>query len=204
MGGRHEGRRERFIVASANPHKVAELRELLATAIPDLDLQPRPPGAPDVEETSDTLAGNALLKAEALVALTGFAAIADDTGLFVPALGGAPGVRTARYAGHAATPADNRSKLLHALEGLTLSERGAEFRTVVVLARPDGETLVAAGRVEGRIAEAERGDRGFGYDSVFIPLEGDGRTFAEMEEGEKHSLSHRGRAVRALAAMLLQ
>ena len=192
----------RLLVASANPHKVAELRVLLGETLPDVELVLRPPGVPDVDETSDTLEGNARLKAAALVRATGLAAVADDTGLFVAALGGLPGVHTARYAGVAATAADNRTKLLGALRSVAVSYRCAEFRTVVVVVRPDGSELSASGSVKGHISGDERGGGGFGYDSIFVPAEGDGRTFAEMEDAEKHALSHRGRAIRALATLL--
>ena len=195
----------RVVVASANPHKVAELRDLLGAALPGLLLVARPPDGPDVDESESTLEGNAFLKARALVAFTGEAAIADDTGLFVAALHGAPGVHTARYGGPNAEPEANRAKLLATLDGLeavTASARRAEFRTVIVLVGADGSAVTAEGSVEGWIASSAIGGGGFGYDSVFIPLEGDGRSFAEMSESEKHALSHRGRAIRALAAKL--
>jgi XTP/dITP diphosphohydrolase len=126
-------------------------------------------------------------------------ALADDTGLFVDALDGDPGVHTARYAGASATDADNRAKLLRELSG---KSRSARFVTVALLLYPDGREIVAEGVCEGTIAESERGARGFGYDPLFIAREGDGRTFAEMTVEEKHELSHRGRAFRALAERL--
>jgi XTP/dITP diphosphohydrolase len=192
----------RFVLATANPDKAAEIREILAAAVPGLELVPRPPEVPDVDETGATLLDNARLKARALVAATGLPAVADDTGLEVAALGGAPGVHTARYAGPGATYADNVAKLLAALDGVCGTERRARFATVVVAAWPDGREVSAEGSVHGRIVEAAAGGAGFGYDPVFVPDEGDGRTFAEMSPGEKHALSHRGRAVRALAARL--
>lgn len=194
------------VLASANPDKVAEIRAIVDAAVaPGLvTLVPRPDEVPDVVEDADTLEGNARLKAVALVEATGLAAVADDTGLEVDALGGAPGVRTGRYAGDDATYEDNCRKLLHELErvGATGEARRARFRTVALLRRPDGTELVAHGVVEGRIAEAPRGERGFGYDPLFVPDDGDGRTFAEMTADEKHEISHRGRAFRALAARL--
>ena len=196
---------DRLVVASANPDKVRELRELLSVALPDCVLVPRPSHLADVDEDADTLEGNALLKARAIADATGNASVADDTGLFVDALGGLPGVRTARYAGPGATPASNRAKLLAALFELGATDpvrRGAEFRTVMAVVRSDATTVIAAGSVSGRITDIERGDAGFGYDSLFIPSEGDGRTFAEMTEAEKHALSHRGRAIAALVAKL--
>ena len=186
----------RVVCASANPHKVAEMVDLMGGII---EMAPRPRDVPDVVEDADTLVGNARLKAHAIMAATQMPALADDTGLFVDALDGAPGVHTARYAGSSATDADNRSKLLRELAG---KSRDARFVTVALLTFPDGREIVAEGVCEGTIAESERGERGFGYDPLFIARDGDGRTFAEMTIEEKHALSHRGRAFRALAAQL--
>lgn len=186
-----------LVCASANPDKVAEIAAILGT---DVELAPRPGNVPDVVEDADTLEGNARLKASAVAAATGRPAIADDTGLEVPALGGAPGVYAARYAGDHATYADNRAKLLGALAGS--ADRRARFRTVAMVVWPDGDETTAEGVCEGSIAERERGERGFGYDPVFVPVEGDGRTFAEMTDEEKHDLSHRGRALRNLLTKL--
>jgi XTP/dITP diphosphohydrolase len=136
----------------------------------------------------------------AIAAAAGEAAVADDTGLEVAALGGRPGVWTGRYAGEGATDAENRAKLLAELDGVT--DRRARFRTVALVAWPDGSELAAEGVCTGTIATAERGARGFGYDPLFVPDDGDGRTFAEMSEDEKHAISHRGRAFRALLAAL--
>jgi XTP/dITP diphosphohydrolase len=165
-------------------------------------LVPRPAHVPDVVEDGDTLADNARLKAVALSEATGLPALADDTGLEVDALGGAPGVWSARYAGEHAGYADNVAKLLGALDGVADDARTARFRTVALLRYPDGAELIADGVVEGRIAREERGANGFGYDPVFVPTEGDGRSFAEMDADEKHAISHRGRALRALAAQI--
>jgi XTP/dITP diphosphohydrolase len=186
----------RVVCASANPHKVAEMVDLMGGIV---EMVPRPSDVPDVVEDADTLVGNARLKAHAIMVATKMSALADDTGLFVDALDGAPGVHTARYAGSSATDADNRSKLLRELAG---KSRGARFVTVALLCFPDGREIVAEGVCEGSIAESERGERGFGYDPLFIARDGDGRTFAEMTIEEKHALSHRGRAFRALAAQL--
>jgi XTP/dITP diphosphohydrolase len=186
----------KVVLASANPDKVVEIREILQS----IDLIPRPADVPDVEETGDTLEDNARLKAMALVEATGLAAVADDTGLEVDRLDGAPGVRSARYAGESAGYQQNVDKLLHALAGVDATDRTARFRTVALLRFPDGSEVIAEGSVEGRIIEQARGSAGFGYDPVFVPDEGDGRTFAEMESGEKHSISHRGRAFRSLQA----
>lgn len=151
----------------------------------------------DVDETEDTLAGNALLKARAVVAATGHAAISDDTGLEVDALDGAPGVTTARFAGENATYDDNVDKVLVDL-GDT-AEQTARFRTAIALATPAGEELVVEGVLEGSITTERRGDGGFGYDPV---CEVNGRTLAEIPAGEKNEISHRGRALRALVRAL--
>jgi len=186
----------RVVCASANPHKVAEMVDLMGGVV---EMVPRPSDVPDVVEDADTLVGNARLKAHAIMAATQMPALADDTGLFVDSLDGEPGVHTARYAGSSATDADNRSKLLRELAG---TSRAARFVTVALLCFPDGREIVAEGVCEGSIADSERGERGFGYDPLFIARDGDGRTFAEMTIEEKHVLSHRGRAFRALAAQL--
>ena len=188
-----------FVVATANPDKAREIADVLAEAAPGLQLVARPPEVPDVDETAETLEDNARMKAVALCSATDLPAVADDTGLHVDALDGAPGVHTARYAGEDATYADNVAKLLDALDALPLERRGARFVTVAVARWPDGLEVAALGEVEGVITTAARGDHGFGYDPVFVPLEGDGRTFAEMTGDEKHALSHRARAFRTLA-----
>lgn len=185
------------VCASANPHKVAEIVDLMEGVV---HLEPRPPDLPDVNEDADTLLGNARLKALAVCIATGMPALADDTGLEVDALDGAPGVRTARFAGEPPSDGRNRTKMLHELANS--SDRTARFRTVALLCFPDGREIVAEGVCEGTIAESERGERGFGYDPLFVPDAGDGRTFAEMSMGEKHHLSHRGKAFRALAMAL--
>ena len=190
----------RVVLATANPDKARELADALTGL--DLDLVPRPAEVPDVEETGTTLLDNARLKADALVAALGLPALADDTGLEVDALGGAPGVWSARYAGEDATYADNVAKLLSELGAATRNARTARFRTVLVLAEPDGTELAVDGVAEGVIAEAASGAGGFGYDPVFVPAGGGGRTFAEMTLAEKQAVSHRGRALRALAARL--
>jgi XTP/dITP diphosphohydrolase len=186
----------RLVLATANPHKAVEIAALL----PGFDVVPRPSALPDVDETADTLEGNARLKALAVAEVTGEVAVADDTGLEVVALGGRPGVRAARYAGPGATYADNVAKLLAELEGVT--DRRARFRTVALARFPDGREVVAEGTVEGSIAGQPRGGHGFGYDPVFVPDDGDGRTFAEMTRAEKEAVSHRGRAFRSLLSSL--
>jgi len=189
-----------LVCASANPDKVAEIRAILEES--GIELLPRP-DVPDVVEDGETLEANARLKARALSSATGLAAVADDTGLEVNSLGGAPGVRSARFAGEDASYVDNVMKLLDALSDLPEpEERSARFRTVALARFPDGLEVLADGAVEGSIALAPRGENGFGYDPVFVPSEGDGRTFAEMSADEKHVISHRGRAFRALAERL--
>lgn len=184
------------VVASKNADKVAEVEAVLASMDPPIVVI----GGhtwPDVDETEDTLAGNALLKARAVVAATGHAAVADDTGLEVDALGGAPGVTTARYAGEDATYDDNVHKMLRELEGV--ESRSARFRTAVALVTPDGEELVVEGGLDGVITTEPRGTGGFGYDPIF---EVDGRTLAEIPADEKNAISHRAKALYALAHAL--
>lgn len=187
----------RVVCASANPHKVAEISDLMNGVA---DLQPRPTELADVVEDADTLTGNARLKAEAVCRATGLPALADDTGLEVDALNGQPGVFTARFAGTGATDAQNRAKLLQELVGVT--NRAARFRTVVLLRMPSGQEIICEGVCEGSISVAELGERGFGYDSVFVPAASDQKTFAEMSIAEKHAISHRGKAFRLLATRL--
>ncbi len=196
------GSRARAVLATANPDKAREIRDVLGAVGLASGLVPRPDDVPDVDETGETLEENARLKAVALCEATGLLAIADDTGLEVDALAGAPGVRSARYAGDDATYADNVAKLLRELDGVPDARRGARFVTVAIARWPDGREVVARGEVRGSIATRPRGREGFGYDPVFVADDGDGRTFAQMTAAEKHALSHRGRALRALADAL--
>lgn len=191
-----------YVIASANPDKVAEIRALLEPL--GIALLPRPDDVPEVEETGSTLEENALLKAHALAEATGHAAIADDTGLEVDGLGGEPGVYAARYAGEDATYADNVAKVLAELERRASGpqDRRARFATVAAVAWPDRTSITVRGEVEGEIAKAPRGGAGFGYDPIFVPEGGGGRSFAEMEPWEKEAISHRGRAFRLLADAL--
>lgn len=186
----------RLVVASKNPDKVSEIEEVLtATGLVDEIVD----GLewPDVEETGETLEANALLKARFVMDAVGLPAVADDTGLEVRALGGAPGVNTARYAGPDATYAENVDLLLRELTGM--GDRSARFVTVIALAMPDGVELAVEGALEGVIAREPRGRGGFGYDPVF---EVDGMTLSEMGVEMKNQLSHRARAIRSLAAAL--
>jgi XTP/dITP diphosphohydrolase len=193
-----------LVVASANPDKAAEIAAILGS-VPGLRLYPRPAAVPDVEETGATLVENARLKAVALMEATGMAAVSDDTGLEIDALGGAPGVYSARYSGEHATYAENVSKVLAELDrvGATSpAQRAATFRSVAFVAYPDGGEVWAEGTVAGVIAPRAVGGAGFGYDPVFVPDDCGGRTFAQMDAEEKHRVSHRGRAFRALAELL--
>lgn len=185
--------------ASNNEHKLAEIRPLLPTGFTLLSLADI--GChEELPETQDTLEGNARQKAEYVRQHYGVACFADDTGLEVTALNGDPGVYSARYAGPQRLAEDNVAKLLQELAGAP--DRSAKFRTVVALAAADGSVREFAGEVAGHIAEAGRGVGGFGYDPVFVPAEGDGRTFAEMSGTEKNRISHRARAVTNLLAFL--
>ncbi len=189
--------RLQLVCASANPDKVIEIEAILEGVV---DLLPRPPGVADVVEDADTLIGNARLKAAAICAAANLSAVSDDTGLFVDALGGAPGVYAARFAGPEATYADNRAKLLDALEGS--DDRRASFVSAVVVMWPDGREIAVEGVCQGTIAASELGDRGFGYDPIFVPDDGGGRSFSQMSDSEKNQISHRARALHALLKAL--
>lgn len=186
----------RLVIASKNQDKIAEIEEILAETglageiVHDLAWD-------DVEETGATLEENALLKARAVVEATGLPALADDTGLEVDALDGAPGVHTARFAGEGARYEDNVAKMIEVM--VDVGDRSARFRSVVALVFPDGVEVVAHGSIEGVIANEPRGSVGFGYDPIF---EVDGKTFSEMTADEKNELSHRGRALRILVESL--
>jgi XTP/dITP diphosphohydrolase len=195
----------RIVLASANPKKAAELRAILGAAGLDAELLARPDDVAEVVEDAPDFVGNARLKAVALAAATGEWALADDSGLEVDALAGAPGVHSARFAGPDADDDRNVARLLADLEAVGAigpEQRAARFRCVIVLRSPDGTESVAEGAVDGHITSAPRGVWGFGYDPVFVPAGGDGRTFAEMDAAEKHAMSHRGRALAALVDQL--
>jgi XTP/dITP diphosphohydrolase len=182
----------RLVVASKNPDKIAEMEAIIEEAGLPIEVV-RGMEWPEVPETEPTLEENALLKARSVTGATGLAAVADDTGLEVRALDGAPGVLTGRYAGPDATYADNVARLLVEMGGA--GDRRATFRTVVALVTPDGGQLMAEGSIAGTIATAPRGTGGFGYDPVF---EVEGRTLAELGAEEKNRISHRARALRRL------
>ncbi|MBN2847010.1 MAG: RdgB/HAM1 family non-canonical purine NTP pyrophosphatase [Coriobacteriia bacterium] len=193
----------RVIVATANLGKLTEIRSALdfegwefVTAA-DLEREPL-----EVEETGDTFEANARLKAHAYRDAFGLAALADDSGLEVDALGGVPGVYSSRYAGPAATDTDNNVKLLEALADVPPAARTARFRSVIVLVDEDGSETVAAGACEGEIGFEPRGCGGFGYDPLFLPGATPGRAMAELALAEKNAISHRGAALRALRDLL--
>ena len=186
----------KVVIASKNQHKIIEILDVLASTGLEIELA-QDAEWPDVDETEDTLEGNALLKAREVRAHTGYAVIADDTGLEVDALGGQPGVISARYAGENATYDDNVAKLLEEMDGV--ANRAARFRTVMVLIDDLGEEIIVEGAMDGEITTERRGTNGFGYDPVFEVGE---RTFAEMTTSEKNEISHRARALRALAEVL--
>ena len=185
-----------LLVSTRNAHKVAEIRAILGDGFDVRDLSAIP-GMPDVEESGETFEDNAALKAlAASVRFSGWV-IADDSGLEVDALGGEPGVRSARYAGEPASDAANNALLLKNLEGA--SSRAARFRCVIVLARCGARVAVFSGAVEGEILKSPRGSAGFGYDPLFVPA-GHGESFAELGAGTKNGLSHRARALEGLRA----
>ena len=186
-----------LVFATHNPHKAEEIRKVLPPHISIKTLE-EIGCLEEIPETSDTLEGNALLKANHVLENYGFACFADDTGLEVTALGGAPGVYSARYAGHPKNDAKNLAKLLDEMQGIT--DRTARFTTVIALCF-QGKTHLFHGEVRGRITESPRGYQGFGYDPVFMP-EGHDRTFAELTLEEKSSISHRARAFVKLMGFL--
>jgi XTP/dITP diphosphohydrolase len=185
----------RLVLATGNAHKVGEVQSILGDA---WSVVGRDPG---VEETGATFEDNALLKARALATSAGELAIADDSGIEIDALGGAPGVRSARWT----ADGDWIPRVLWELASVPEAERGCRYVCAAAAAWPDphAREFVVRGVVDGRVAEAPRGTGGFGYDPIMIPVEGDGRTFGEMSDAEKHVLSHRGRAFRRLAPHLV-
>lgn len=188
----------KLLVATRNPGKLREIRAIFRLPGVELTGADECPGLPaEIDENAPTFEGNALAKARACCAATGLWTLADDSGLEVTALGGAPGVRSARYAGTPCDHAANNRRLLRELAGTP--DRRARFRCVLALCAPDGRHWLAEGRCEGTIAETPQGDGGFGYDPLFIP-EGCRRTFAAMAPEEKNRLSHRSRALAAAAA----
>ncbi|WP_307859591.1 RdgB/HAM1 family non-canonical purine NTP pyrophosphatase [Cellulomonas sp. zg-ZUI22] len=196
----------RLVLATHNAHKVAELRAILAPVLPGLDpaavLGARDVHAPEPVEDGLTFEANALLKARALAAATGLPAVADDSGLSVDVLGGAPGIFSARWAGRHGDDAANLALLLAQLSDIAPAHRGARFVCAAALVTPDGTEHVEVGTLEGTLATAPRGAYGFGYDPVLVP-HGETRTCAELTPAEKNVISHRGQAFRALVPHLV-
>jgi XTP/dITP diphosphohydrolase len=191
----------KLVIATGNRNKFKELRESLEglgwELVPAFDF----PGAPDVVEDGNTLEENAAKKARTLCGFTGLPALADDTGLFVKALDGRPGIYAARYAGEGCSYEDNVRKLLGEMRNAGKGERAALFRTVIALAEPEKPVRTVSGEVQGVITLEASGTGGFGYDPVFQP-EGENRVFAQMSLEEKNRISHRGRAVREARKLL--
>jgi XTP/dITP diphosphohydrolase len=195
--------RPRLVLATRNAHKITELRAILADAHLDVDLVGADayPHVPDVKETGTTFAANALLKAHALAQATGLPSIADDSGLCVDILGGAPGIFSARWAGRHGDDRANLELLLGQLSDIDDAHRGAHFACAAALALPDGTERVVEGRLLGTLRHTPTGAGGFGYDPILQPL-GDTRTCAELTPAEKNAVSHRGNAFRALAPVV--
>jgi len=187
------------VAATANDHKLSEMNAVFGDAF---ELRSRPAGVPEVVENAGTFVGNARLKAMAIARASGQPALADDSGLEVDALGGAPGVESAYFGGGDHDDGANRERVLRELVDTPDTARTARFRTVMVLRWPDGREIVAEGTCEGHIARVETGDQGFGYDPLFVPVEGDGRSFGEHSAAEKNAISHRSRACAALLAAI--
>jgi XTP/dITP diphosphohydrolase len=182
----------RLWLATGNAHKVEEVQAILGSGF---EVEARDPG---VEETGTTFEENALIKARALAAATGELAVADDSGIEIDQLGGAPGVRSARWT----QEGDWIPRVLRELDGVPVERRSCRYVCAAAAVWPDGREVVVRGTVEGHVADAPRGTGGFGYDPIVVPVEGDGRTFAEMTPTEKHAISHRSRAFTTLADML--
>ncbi|MDM7855926.1 RdgB/HAM1 family non-canonical purine NTP pyrophosphatase [Cellulomonas alba] len=196
----------RLVLATHNAHKIGELRAILAPALPDLDADAvvgaRDVGAAEPVEDGVTFAENALIKARALAAFTGLPAVADDSGLAVDVLGGSPGIFSARWAGRHGDDAANLALLVAQVADVPERHRGARFVCAAALVTPDGREVVETGTLEGTLAFAPRGERGFGYDPILVPA-GETRTCAELTAGEKNAISHRGQAFRALAPAIV-
>lgn len=185
----------RILLATGNRHKVEEVQAILGAG---WVVEARDPG---VDEVGDSFEANALIKARALAAASGALAVADDSGIEIDALGGRPGIHSARWTHEG----DWIARVLRELDGVPPAGRGCRYVCAAAVVWPPGserDELVVRGTVEGTVAAAPRGAGGFGYDPVVVPVEGDGRTFAEMSDDEKHALSHRGRAFRELARHL--
>lgn len=195
---------EKAVIASRNSGKIEEIKEVLskfgiiAISRDEFGIEKF-----EVEETGSTLEENSFIKAMAIFEIAGIPVIADDSGLEVDALNGRPGVYSARYAGDHCSMQDNRDKMLKELKGVPKDERTARFISVITMIFDNGDKISARGECEGMIAEEERGDKGFGYDPIFIP-NGYDITFAEMSQGEKNSISHRGKALNRLEELICE
>ncbi len=189
-----------ILLGTHNRDKVREIREIMSS-MPSVRILSADdvPNVPDVVEDGDTIESNAVKKATEIAKTTGYLTLSDDTGLFVDALDGAPGVMAARFAGEGCSYRDNHLKMLDSMKNK--EDRAARFQTVVALAGPEGLIGTARGSVEGQITDEERGENGFGYDAVFEAVE-TGRTFGEMSESDKHDISHRGRAFRNILPLI--
>jgi len=195
--------RARLVLATANPHKVAELTRILAVGHVDVQVSSLAefPGAPEVAETGATFAANARLKAHAIARFTGLPAVADDSGICVDALNGMPGVLSARWSGRHGDDVANLRLLLAQIADVPDERRGAQFVCAAALVLPDGREHVSEGVVGGRLIREPRGQNGFGYDPIFVPGSAD-ITTAEMDPADKDRISHRGKALRGLAPVI--
>lgn len=193
----------RLVLATNNPHKVREIKALLSDLGVEILTPNDFPNFPELKEEGSTLKDNAISKAKPTCEFTGLPSLADDTGLEVEALAGAPGVRSARFAGDDVNYDENNRKLLSLLDGLPKEKRGAAFRCVVAIASPEVEVTTVEGRAEGFITQAPRGKGGFGYDPIFYfpPL---GKTFAELSPAEKNRVSHRAEALKNAKKLLIE
>ena len=189
----------KLFLATRNKDKVIEIKELLKNLDVEIVSASQFPNMPDVIEDKDTIEGNAIKKAKESAEYTGLLTVADDTGLFVEVLDGKPGVYAARFAGENCTYKDNRDKMLREMQNI--SNRRAEFRTVVALVSPEGIVKTVTGKVQGSITKREYGENGFGYDAIFR-VDDTGRTFGEMTLAEKENISHRARAFRKMIPIL--
>jgi len=186
-----------ILIATHNPDKLKELEELVNPLKLRLHFLRELPGFYPTEEDQETLQKNAMKKALEAAKYSGLITLADDTGLFIEALNGAPGIMSARFAGNSCSYSDNRQKVLRLLQNI--QNRKAYFKTAVALSAPDGIIAVTEGRLEGEITTEERGNNGFGYDSIFAV---NGKTYAEMNADEKNRLSHRALAIKSLIPIL--
>ena len=193
-----------MIAASSNAHKIKEIQSIMSKFGVKV-VSRKEAGVPEfeIEEDGETFEENSLKKAEAIMKATGKLTVADDSGLMVDYLGGAPGVYSARFAGEECDDEKNNENLLKHLEGLPAEDRKAKFVSVITLMFPDGNTIVARGECPGRIIETPTGENGFGYDPLFVP-DGLSKTFAQLSDKEKNSISHRARALEKLEEILTE